>query len=238
LSRHRRALPLLAALALPGLLTGCVVLAAAGTGSGIGYVVTEDRTLRENATDIILCTQAIQLWTKFNTQLNDHLNCHAYQGRMLVTGRVPAEDWRDNAIRIAWQVPNVKEVYDEVTIGPDQGIVAGATDLYAAQRLKAALLTTDGVYSNDYIITVENGVLYVLGSARSESERQAVINQARNTPDVKRVVAYIRIRANSSAPDNSGAASPEPPAEPPPAPGDTAPNAPTPRGEIEVTPLQ
>jgi osmotically-inducible protein OsmY len=247
LSRSRLRFRTLIPLCLPVLLSGCLVVAAAGTGSGIGYVATEDRSLRQNADDIVTCTQAIQLWAQFNSQLNDDLNCHTYQGRMLVTGNVPSQAWRDEAIKRAWQAKNVKEVYDEITVGSGQGFMSDAHDAVTTQTLKAELLTDGDVHSNNYIVTTENRVVYIIGSAHSEAEKQRVIDRARALSGVRRVITYIRINAaaqpatagNGAANANPSAAAESAPASPPPpGPEDTAPNAPTPRGDITVTPLQ
>lgn len=207
---------------LPVLLSGCLAVAAAGTGSSIGYVATEDRSLRQNADDIVTCTQAIQLWAQFNTQLNDDLNCHTYDGRMLVTGNVPTDAWRDEAIKRAWQAKNVKEVYDEITVGPGSGFETNAHDSVTTQKLKAQLLADSDVRSNNYIVTTENRVVYIIGSAHSEAEKQRVIDRARALSGVRRVITYIRIDANAPV-ATAGAAtttpaaaggSPPPPAAP------------------------
>lgn len=254
----------LIALCLPGLLSGCLAVAAAGTGSSIGYVATEDRSLRQNADDIVTCTQAIQLWAQFNTRLNDDLNCHTYDGRMLVTGNVPSDAWRDEAIKRAWRAKNVKEVYDEITVGPGTGFMSDAHDAVTTQKLKAELLTDPDVHSNNYIVTTENRVVYIIGSARSETEKQRVIDRARAMSGVRRVITYIRIDSNApvvaapgagngaavSPPAAGGESAPPPsppvpvttsPAPPPPSPPppseNTPPNAPTPRGDVTVTPL-
>ena len=247
MSRSRLRFRTLIPLGLPVLLSGCLVVAAAGTGSSIGYVATEDRSLRQNADDIVTCTQAIQLWAQFNSQLNDDLNCHTYEGRMLVTGNVPSQAWRDEAIKRAWRAANVKEVYDEITVGSGQGFMSDAHDAVTTQTLKAELLTDGDVHSNNYIVTTENRVVYVIGSAHSEAEKQRVIDRARALSGVRRVITYIRVNAaaqpatagNGAANANpSGTAESAPPSPPPPGPEDTAPNAPTPRGDITVTPLQ
>ena len=264
-SRFRLLLPF----GLPVLLSGCLAVAAAGTGSSVGYVATEDRSLQQNADDIVTCTQAIQLWAQFNTQLNDDLNCHTYDGRMLVTGNVPTEAWRDEAIKRAWQAKNVKEVYDEISVGAGAGFETNAHDAVTTQKLKAQLLTDPDVRSNNYIVTTENRVVYIIGSAHSDAEKQRVVDRARALSGVRRVITYIRIDANAPAATTGAAATtpagtnenpppaapqasppepvssaPLPPAAPPatpaplpPGPNDTPPNAPTPRGDITVTPL-
>ena len=74
-------------------------------------------------------------------------------------------------------------------------------------------------------------MVYIIGSARDQAEIDRVLDYGRNMDGVKRVVSYIRIRASApieTGPDTAGEN---------PAPGDTAPNAPTPRNDIVVTPL-
>ena len=156
----------------------------------------------------------------------------------------------------------MKEVYDEIRVGPSPGFETNAHDAVTTQKLKAELLTDSDVRSNNYIVTTEDRVVYIIGSAHSEAEKQRVIDRARALSGVRHVITYIRIDANapaatagaasgSGAPPEGAAAnappSAAPPASPPtpvssaplaPGPNDTPPNAPTPRGDITVTPLQ
>ncbi len=222
----------LAPLVLPLLLSGCLLpVAAVGTGASIGYVATEDRSMKEDVDDAVLCAVINKAWVDFNSALNDDLDCHAYQARVLVTGRVPSKSWREEAISRANQVQGVKEVYDEITIGPGSSFANNVHDGYITQHLKAELLTASDVHSNNYIVTTTDGVVFIIGTARDQAEIDRVIDYGRNMNGVKRIVSYIRIRAGAGEEAGPGAAAAA-------APGDTAPSAPTPRGEIVVTPLQ
>ena len=254
MSRSRRLFRTLILLVLPVALSGCLAVAAAGTGSGVGYVATEDRSLQQNADDIVACTQAIQLWAQFNTQLNDDLNCHTYDGRMLVTGNVPSEAWRDEAIARAWRAKNVKQVYNEIAVGSGEGFMSDAHDSVTTQKLKAQLLTDSDVRSNNYIVTTENRVVYILGSAHSDAEKQRVIDRARGLSGVRRVVSYIDVNptappATAGAPAPAAAAAPAvspaspsvetpPPVSSPPAATSPPAGGSTQHGDITVTPLQ
>ncbi len=231
-TRARFRLRVFAPLVLPLLLSGCLLpVAAAGSGASIGYIATEDRSVKENVDDAVLCATINRAWVDFNSELNDDLDCHAYQARVLVTGRVPSKSWRAEAISRANQVQGVKEVYDEITVGPGGSFGNNMHDLYITEHLKAELLTAKDVRSNNFIVTTANGVVFIIGTARDRGEIDRVIDYGRNMDGVKRVVSYIRIRAGAgeeTGPVNAAAS----------APGDTAPNAPTPRGDIVVTPLQ
>ena len=236
--------PLLAFAALAPL-WGCVPVMIGGAAAGVGTVATEDRTIKENVNDTVICAQVNQLWVKFNPALNDALDCHVYLARVLVTGRLTDRDWEAEAIKRAWTVPGVREVYNEIGIGPANDIGVNARDSYTSEHLKAVLLSDGAVHSNNYIITTVAGVVYILGSARSQAELDEVLAQARNLSDVQRVVSYIKLNDVMPAP----VAVVPTPAPPPPAalpPGRpqplTAPSTPsgpaTTHGDITVTPLQ
>ena len=215
------------------LLSGCLAAAAIGGGASIGYVTTEDRSMQENMNDAVICAQINKSWVDFNSKLNDDLDCHSYQARVLVTGTVPSQTWRDAAISRAQAVPGVKEVYDEASVGEGNSFSNNMHDVYVTQHLNAELLTDATVHSNNYIVTTTDGVVYIIGTARDQDEIDRVIDYARNLAGVKRVVSYIRIRGSApitTGPDNVTT-------DQNPAPGDTAPSAPTPRGDIVVTPL-
>jgi osmotically-inducible protein OsmY len=257
--------PLLAVAALAWL-SACVPVMVGGAAVGVGTVATEDRTIKEDLNDTVICAQVNQLWVKFNPALNDALDCHAYLARVLVTGRLTNRDWEAEAIKRAWTVPGVREVYDEIGIGPANDIGIVARDGYTSEHLKGVLLGDGAVHSNNYVITTVGGVVYILGSARSHAELDEVLAQARNLSDVQRVVSYIKLNdavppANAASPlppappsspppppvsvtPLSASPSPPPPAPPPgrPQPLTPPPSAPsgpsTTHGDITVTPLQ
>jgi BON domain len=85
-------------------------------------------------------------------------------------------------------------------------------------------------------VKTEDGVVYIIGSARSQDELDRVTNYARNIPNVRRVVSYVRIRTGAPPVAQTGAAPPPPSAVAPVA--DDSTSAPTPRAAIEVTPLK
>ncbi len=242
------------ALAIAGLalLPGCVPLVIGGAGAATGYSLSQERSPGENFDDIGIRAQISQKWHEWKPELAEDVNATVYQGRVLITGRVPSEDWRAEAVKDSWQVENVKEVYDEVQVGPDPGFWQNTRDITVSTRLRTELLADPDVRSVNYTVTTVEGVVYIIGSARTQAELDGVLNHARNLADVHRVVSYVKIRPG--APEDQQPASAPPPAyaapaasppypptgaPPPPASGGPPPNyAPAPRQSIEVTPLQ
>jgi osmotically-inducible protein OsmY len=111
---------------------------------------------------------------------------------VLLTGQLPSEEMRLEAVRLAWQADGVEEVINEIQIG-DSSVGDLATDTWISTQLKTDLLLDSEVYSINYSIETSNGVVYILGVARSQAELDRVIDYARNLANVRRVVSYVRV---------------------------------------------
>ena len=229
-----RALLLVAtAAAASAALSGCI-LAAAGAGAAGGYAVLgQERAPGQQVDDTVIRTLVSQSWDQFKPDLAHDLDATVYQGRVLITGRVPSQDWRQEAVQRAWKVDGVKEVYDEIEVGPETHFSDEARDTVISTRLRNDLLFDSNIKSINYTVKTEGGVVYVIGSARSQSELDLVTNYARNIANVRRVVSYVKIRTGDSQPAQAGG-NRAPPAPTPAAAAEPA----TPRAQIEVTPLK
>lgn len=234
-----RALLLTAAVAsASAALSGCIV-AAAGAGAASGYaMLAQERAPSQQINDTVIRSLASQSWDQFNPDLAHDLDATVYEGRVLITGRVPSEEWRQEAVQRTWKVDGVKEVYDEVEVGPDTHFSDEARDTVISTRLRNDLVFDGQVKSINYTVKTENGVVYVIGSARSQDELDRVTGYARNIPNVRRVVSYVKIRTGEPAQAQASSGAPTA-ITPAPAATPTAATQPTtPRGQIEVTPLK
>jgi osmotically-inducible protein OsmY len=218
-------------------LAGCIV-AAAGAGAAGGYnVLGQELSPEQQVKDAATRAVIVQSWGDYDQEVAHDLTATVYDGRVLITGRVPKEEWRAEAVKRAWKADGVKEVYDEIEVGPDTHFMDEARDTAISVRLRNDLVFDQYVKSINYTIRTENGVVYIIGTARSQQELNRVTDYARNIPNVRRVVSYVRIRTGEpAAPVASGGASPAP--APAPSAEDTPAGAPTPRAAVEVQPLK
>jgi len=111
-------------------------------------------------------------------------------------------------VQRAWKIDGVKQVYDEIQVGPDSHFIDEARDSVISTRLKTDLVWDGQVKSINYSIKTEDGVVYVMGSARSGAERDRVMDYARNIPTVRRVVDYVTIRSRAPPSDSAAASAP------------------------------
>lgn len=115
-------------------------------------------------------------------------------GRVLVLGYVTSEKEKTEAIEEVKGIKGVKEVIDEIKLGYAQTMETAAKDSWITSRIKTAMTTDGNIHSLNYNITTYNGVVYILGFAESKLEFDALINIARSTSCVNKVVHYIDIR--------------------------------------------
>lgn len=236
--------------ALP-VLSGCI-LVAAGAGAAGGYAtLAQERSASDQIRDTTIRSLVSQSWDQYSPDLPHNLDATVYNGEVLITGRVANEQIRQEAVQRTWKVEGVKKVDDEIVVGPDTHFSDEARDSVISTRLKNDLVWDSQVKSINYIIKTENGVVYIMGLARTRDELDRVTGYARNIPNVRRVVSYASVREGeparaSNSPAAVQASSPAPvevktaPAAASAAPTAlTAPaDAPAQRSTIDVTPLR
>lgn len=239
--------------ALP-VLSGCI-LAAAGAGAAGGYAtLAQERSPADQVKDVTIRSLVSQSWEQYSPDMPHNLDATVYEGRVLITGRLANEQMRQEAVQRAWKVDGVKEVYDEIEVGPETHFMDEARDSVISTRLKNDLVWDSQVKSINYTIKTEDGVVYIIGSARTRDEMDRVTGYARNIPNVRRVVSYVRVRPGdpSAVQAGSGPASARAASSPVPVVGTASPaaantaptgltapaDAPVQRSTIDVTPLR
>ncbi len=188
-----------AALCCAGL-GGCVVAAIGAGAAGGGYVLGQERGAGGTFSDTGIKSELEADYVGTNSSIEKYVDINVFEGRVLLTGNVPNPDLRDQAVQIAWKVGGVKEVINEVQVAPTSTFGIDAKDNWIQTRLRTALTLDSDIRSLNFSIETVNGVVYVIGIARSQAELDAVLNHARNTPDVRKVVNYVRIRSGTGEP--------------------------------------
>jgi osmotically-inducible protein OsmY len=112
-------------------------------------------------------------------------------GVALLTGHVPTQADKDEAARIAWSAPNVRDVGDELVVSPDGRRLLGANDQLLLSQVRARLVAARDIRSDRIHLEVYDGVVYLLGRAGSAAEAEAAAREASVTPGVKRVVSFL-----------------------------------------------
>ena len=112
-----------------------------------------------------------------------------HRGRVLLMGIVSKPDIKQHVLKIARKVSGVKEVIDEMQVGHEE-LGDYAQDAWIGHRLRSVLFFDPTILSQNYHIRVCDRIVYILGTAQSQKELDAVVHHAEEF-SVRRVVPYI-----------------------------------------------
>lgn len=211
-STRQGLMPLLTLLALTlSLLQGCAAaLVGAGVGAAVGAtVVVRDR----RGEDTVIDDKEIEFKSRDwpGTQNRCQVAVNSYNRLVLLTGQC-----RDEAAAKAYaervsMVPKVRQVVDEITIGPFASLHRQSQDTLITSRAKLSLIHVDlkGFDPTRVTVITESGIVYLMGLV-TEEEAEAVVQQVRNVSGVVKVVKIFEITDQAQTKDAQ--ATPIPPA--------------------------
>ena len=113
------------------------------------------------------------------------------EGIVVLAGTVPTDEDRIEAERIAWSAPYVDEIGNEIIVGVAGRDVLG--DNLLGSSVRARLFADKSVKSRNINIEARNGIVYLLGVARTPEELERAAHIASTTRGVHEVVSYVKI---------------------------------------------
>lgn len=127
--------------------------------------------------------------------LND-VSIDVAEGIVVLAGAAPRDEDRIEAERIAWSAPGVRQVGNEIKVGQSAGLMSKTKDDLIATAVRTRLATSNNVRNLNYTIETREGVVYLLGVARTQDELAEAARLASITRGVKEVVSYVTIRGD------------------------------------------
>ena len=175
-------------------LIACLLLAAPLLGGCLS-----DRTFGESLDDSSAATEIkTRLFGAGGFSRFGEVDVAVVDRFVLLSGRVPSDADRKEAERIAWQVASVDEVANELQIDKwDLG--RDMNDTWITEQVRMRLLADNDIKGTNFNIQVHNGVVYLLGLARSEDELRKAAEHASLVNGVQKVVSYVKMRARQEA---------------------------------------
>jgi osmotically-inducible protein OsmY len=188
---------LLLILALPLLLNGCVAAMVAG-GTETGVSLAEDRSLGRKFDDNVIYTDITNQFVQADqAKLITHVTFNIRYGRVMLTGTVPNQGDAEKAVAITWKAKGVQEVINELVVNPNSSFFDTANDALIKRNLESRLLLTKNVWVINYSMDVQAGTAYLIGRVKDQAELDRVLNVARTTKGVKKVVSHLQINPDS-----------------------------------------
>ena len=177
--------------AMPALIgcTGAVV----GAGAAAGVAAFEERTIGTVADDTKIAAQIRLAIMDRGPDYALKIGIEVFEGRVLLTGLVPTENMRAEAVQKSWGISGVKDVLNEVQISSGS-LIGTARDAWISAQLTTRIAMDEKIYSINYVIETVGGVVYLLGIAQNQMELNRVIAHSRNLKYVKKVINHVRLK--------------------------------------------
>ena len=170
------------------ILSGCVFVAAtAATVSAI------DIARSRRTTGSYIDDQLIESKAKYELLSNDqlkgttHFNVTSMNGVTLLTGEAPTPEQRTLAVNITQDIPQVRQVVNEVRIAGKSNLGSRSNDAWLTSKVKVKLFDADNLDATRIKVVTESSIVYLMGLV-SRIEGDSAAQAARTVTGVERVV--------------------------------------------------
>lgn len=171
------------------LLSGCAAVFVLGAAAGM--VVYDKRSLQMIEKDARIFHQVHKAIVTDPDFVDSHIDVSVFNQVVLLVGQTPEASLRFKAEKIARKTPQVKRVYDEITVEDPVPLSQRTKDSWISTEVKAHMLSRKGLESGSIKVVTENSVVYLMGIVTHEQADLAV-DVARNVKGVKKVVKVFR----------------------------------------------
>lgn len=183
-------------IALP-LFGACTPIVATGSAA-TNLVALQDRSVGTTIDDATIYGRITERLVNLDSkEAYRGVSIEVSEGRVLMMGQLSHPDNVEKVLRVAWKTPGVREVINEIQIvdgGKGAGPVTFANDAFVTTQAKGRLVAERGIASANYAVETVNGVVYVMGIARSEQELQQALNVISRAAGARKVVSHVRVR--------------------------------------------
>jgi osmotically-inducible protein OsmY len=168
--------------------------AAVAGAAGVGLFAVQDRTIGEGIDDAAASAALKARLLRTENNAYSRVDVEVAQGAALLSGAVPTMNHRIEAERIAWTIPQITQVANELTVGPRSGFFRSVMDEAITAQVRARLVADAAVRAVNVNVETNDGVVYLMGLARSDAELARAAEAAAYVRGVKRVVSYMQVR--------------------------------------------
>ena len=163
-------------------------------GATAGVAVSQERGPTAAIDDNAIAAGINERWLSYDWRIFRDVSTSVSEGRVMLTGKVVRQEDKDAAAKLTWQVADVRQVYNEIEVTGDGGIVDYTRDTWISTQLKSDLTFDEKVREINYDIVTVGGIIYLLGIAQNQDEINRVMEYARNLRYVRGVVSHVLLK--------------------------------------------
>jgi len=170
-------------------LHGCAAVVVGGAATGAA-VATDRRTAGVFVGDQEIELRAMTRLRETLPEKTGNISVTSYNRQVLLTGQVPDEPTRARATDVVKGVPDVRTVFNELSISGVTSLTSRANDTTITGNVKTRLLRDERVPGTQIKVVTEAGVVYLMGLV-TQTEAGVATEIARTTSGVTKVVTLF-----------------------------------------------
>lgn len=181
----RLTIPLLLTAVISTQLTACIPIIAGGAAA-TGVMVADRRTSGTYIEDESIELKARQA---INEQIGDaiHASVTSFNRNVLITGEAYSAADKAKAEALVKNIVNVRNVINEIMVGPKSSLANRSKDSYITSKVKARIVSDHSFPPNYVKVVTERSVVYLMGLV-TKQEADKAVEIASSTDGVDKVV--------------------------------------------------
>jgi osmotically-inducible protein OsmY len=174
---------------LASTLQGCLFVIGTAIGVGVvGAVIYDRRSAQTTEQDNKINTSIQNKLSNVPEITKDsHIVVATYNGVVLLAGQVPNQSLKDEAYAITQTVPNIRKLYNEITVQGKPSTLTEINDSMINTKIKTQLIADKNLESSEIFVVTVDGAVYLMGSVTREQADQAA-NLTQHVSGVTKVV--------------------------------------------------
>lgn len=168
--------------------------AAVGAAASVGVYAAQDRTIGEGIDDAAASSSVKSRLLIADRVAFQEVDVEVAGGNLLLSGTTPTEEHRQAAETIARSARTIQNIYNEIVVGEPSTMIRSAQDELITAQIRARLTASPAVRAINVNIETFHGNVYLMGTARSETELRRAAEISSVVPGVRRVVSFMQVR--------------------------------------------
>lgn len=175
-------------------ITGCTTNYLTNSTNGTYGVPVTERTIPQRLLDrSIEHTAKINVYgLQENLQQNSRMSIDSFNSEVLLSGEVPTEALKSQVEQVIKSMPDVRKVYNELSVSVARGYSSTVQDGYITSKLLAKVAASDGVKSSQLKAVTNNGVVYIMGRM-TPTQQSNLIDIANSTAGITELVLFTTL---------------------------------------------
>lgn len=179
------------------LISGCAPVLVGGAAITSATVMTDRRTTGSIVDDEVLEKRVRYEIGEVIGHDKHHIAVTSYEGKVLLTGEVLTSLDKERAQTIATKSVGVNTVINELAVMDPSSVTTLLSDSMLATKVRSAIIGTENISLNQMKVTVQRGIVYLMGIVTPE-EAKLASKVAAGVNGVQQVVTCFNVETKAA----------------------------------------